>query len=144
MKRIFMCIVMVMMMLVGGFALAQDDQPTDAPTVEAVQEATVEATQDVTPVVDETPAEQPAESWLKPEHLIFILAFLLLGFSHPPQTGKLFNDIMKRVQEHVDGSATTADDTILAILKPMIDQVQARLDAVDAALATVPRDDAKG
>lgn len=140
MKRIFMCIVMVMMLLVGGFALAQDEQPTDAPTVGATQEATGE----VPPVGDESPAETPAEPWIKPEHIILFVAFLLLGFSHPPQTGKLFNDIMKRVQEHVDGSATPADDTILAILKPMIDQVQARLDAVDAALATVPRDDAKG
>ena len=113
-----------------------------------LQEATPEPAPEATEVVVvdvPTEEEPPADPWLKPEHIIFIVAFVLLGFSHPPQTGKLFGDIMQRVQEAVRASPTTADDTLLAIVKPALDQVQARLDKVDAALATVVgAEDAKG
>lgn len=158
MKRIILCMLLIVLLAAfGGTSWAQEEEPVVTPTVEAIltealtAEAPVVEVTDVVPVVEPTPEiviiEQPgdvSETWFKPEHIIMLILGIGLAFSHPPQTGKLFGDIMKRVQDTVTNSPNKTDDAILLMFKPTLDQVQARLEAIDTALASVPRDNAVG
>lgn len=145
---LLLIVVVALVLLLGVPAMAQDDEPGATPTgeqsvivVEETEAAPVEATPEATvivvepPPVDEPPAtpNEPAFSF---RDVVILGALILLGFSHPPQAGALWKGLIEQIQKSVKASPTTADDTVLLILQPTLNQIQTRLDAVDAALKT--------
>lgn len=122
-------------------AVDQDDEPVtptgEQPVSDATEAATVEATPEATVIVVETPPVEPpapSEPAFSFRDIVILGALILLGFSHPPQAGGLWKGLIEQIQKTVKQTPTTADDTALLILQPMLDQIQTRLDAVDLAL----------
>lgn len=134
------------------FNIAQDDatdEPTPEPTevVDIVDTSTpvVESTPDV--VIVETPPSDAPFSWGDMSFKVLLLfAMIMLGFSHPPQAGKLWKGLIEQVQQYTKSTPTPLDDTAFEIAHPAIEQIQARLDKLDQALASVnpPEGTAKG
>lgn len=133
-KQLAIWIIVVLLLMSIANAQAQDATPD--PTQEVITltpEGTVVS--EVPPViVVETPSEESGPTWFKPEHIIMLILGIGLAFSHPPQTGKLFGDIMTRAQEQAAKTPTMLDDVIVEAVNKA---VKPRLEALDAALAAV-------
>lgn len=148
--RIVLGILLLVFMLALAVSTtwAQDVTPDVTPSAEAPVDVIVVEVTEAPPVVEqppvvviETPAEQPAETPFSWRDVItgglFLVAMILLGFSHPPSAGKLWKDLIAQVQKRVVESDTPIDDTAMLVLEPTLQRITERLEALDRALAQV-------
>lgn len=139
MKRIMLCIVLIVaLLLIGSVVQAQEEPPTDVPATEAAPIVDVEATVEPTAVVEPTPVvivDNPAEDRLTWRELglyavvgvavisISVIAYRLatmVGASYPPGTSLALERGWQRADEYSKSSPNVLDDLAYYLADPLV------------------------